>query len=90
MLEHEKVGMTSKKRKTRMSKSLHNKSRGRRKEGEEDEDCKFNLLTSDTLEHIACYLDTLSALALFRTSKTVSLLKLLIKLFGLISVNKIL
>ena len=68
MLEHEKIELSSKKRKTRLSKSQIHQIKKRK---EDVNECKFHLLTSDSLEHIACYLDTKSALALMRTSKTV-------------------
>ena len=34
-------------------------------------ECSLDVLNSDSLEHISCFLDTKSALALYRTSKTI-------------------
>ena len=62
----QKSSSVTKKVKTKVSKRRMNSSLGNDKSI-----CSINLLTSDCLEQVSCYLDTKSALALYQTSKMI-------------------
>lgn len=64
------LGTVQKKRKKRLCKS--HSSFHKTKNLKTSNECSLDFLDSDSLEHISCFLDTKSALALYRSSRTIN------------------